>query len=87
MTALGDHYRPSDDTHAPGTYRVVGTADGFTLLRITDEDGTRESTGEIVHVDDLAGFSSTSDPDAGIHPLHEIRNLLQGLYWSVRRFL
>lgn len=75
----------ADGEHA--VYRVVGTSDGVALLRVTDGDGRREVTGELVRVTDLSGFELARDPDAGVHPVRELRNLLTGLYWNVRRFL
>jgi len=49
----------------PGVYRVVGTGDPVTLLRVGDADGRRVTTGETVHVDraDLAAFEVADNPD------------------------
>ena len=89
MVEVGDHYR-SDGSAAPaGIYRVVGSTDTVCLLRVTNEDGRRRHTGELVRAS--AGtledaFESTTNPDAGVDPIASVRNQLQGLYWSVRRF-
>jgi hypothetical protein len=60
-----DHYRPRGDD-AP-VFRVVGVdADRATLLRLTDEDGNREPTGDLRHVDrdELdATFERAPNPD------------------------
>jgi len=84
---VGEHYRPAD---GDGIYRVVGTTDGVVLLQVTDEDGRRAHTGNVRRVEpDTIGdeFEPASDPDAGVSPVAAVRNALQGLYWSVRRFL
>lgn len=89
MPDPGDHYRRTDSDGI--VYRVVGrTDDAVTLLRVTDEAGRRVATGEIHHVSlaEIAEqYEPTADPDAGISPVAAVRNLCQGLYWSVRRFL
>lgn len=88
-----DHYeaRPDADAAvAPGVYRVVGTDEPVALLRITDGEGKRRATGEVVRVsrDDLSAvFERTQNPDAGIDPVRSLRNLASGVVWSVRRFL
>jgi len=86
---VGDHYRPDDDA-TPGVYRVVGTGDPVALLRVTDEGGRRAHTGDLRQVsrDEFdAAFEPAEDPDAGVSPVAAVRNALQGLYWSVRKFL
>ncbi|MFD1647271.1 hypothetical protein [Haloarchaeobius litoreus] len=88
MPSIGDHYRPTGDD-AP-VYRVVGVTDEVALLRVTDEHGRRESTGDVRHVatDQLdAEFEAAADPDAGFRPVAGLRNALSGLYWQFRRFL
>ncbi|GAB3683471.1 hypothetical protein GCM10028857_11080 [Salinarchaeum chitinilyticum] len=89
MAAIGDHVRSDGTAVSPGVYRVVGTGDEVTLLRVADPDGRRRHTGELIHVSVAAldtDFEPTADPDAGIAPRARIRNAVQGLYWSVRRF-
>jgi hypothetical protein len=85
-----EHYRPTTDDYPPGVYRVVGTRDPAALLRVTDADGRRASTGHLERVprsdlDDC--FEPAADPDAGIDPVSGVMNALQGLYWQVRTFL
>lgn len=89
MTDPGDHYRPTADAYDPGIYRVVGTGTEVALLRVTDGDGTRAHTGEVVYVpaDRLdSAFEPADDPDAGLSPVGLVTNALQGLYWQVRKF-
>ncbi len=88
---IGDHYRPtksaSEATAQRGVYRVVGTGDPLTLLRVADKDGRRRHTGEALRIDRqvlAARFEPADDPDAGFSPLRWLRGLLQGLVWSVR---
>lgn len=90
MAAIGEHYRPVEATHPAGIYRVVGTSNEVTLLQVANADGRRRHTGELIHVSAATieeAFEPASDPDAGLRPIGRIRNQLQGLYWSVRRFL
>jgi hypothetical protein len=87
-----DHYEPrgTDPDVALGVYRVVGTDDPIAFLRVTDRDGRRRATGEVVRVsrEDLAeGFEPTANPDTGIDPIGTLRNLASGVAWSVRRLL
>lgn len=86
-----DHVRATGETdYSPGIYRVVGVEDGVTLLRLTDEDGRRRATGEVVTVDGDAfdtGFAEAPNPDAGIAALRRVRNLLDGLWWELKRFV
>ena len=96
MVEVGEHYRTAEGTRdaegvrlTPGIYRVVGATGEVALLRVTDEDGRRASTGELRHVapETLdAEFEPADDPDAALSPVRDARNLLSGLYWSVRRF-
>lgn len=89
MTRAGDHLRPVDDAREPGVYRVVGTGDEITLLRVTDGDGRRVHSGDIRHVaaaEIASAFEPTADPDAGLTPVRSVRNWLQGLYWQFRKF-
>ena len=90
MAEIGDHYRPTDDAHDLGVYRVVGATGDVTLLRITDTDGRRVHTGEIRRVSASAldaEFERVEDPDAGFTPVSDVQNALSGLYWQVRKFL
>lgn len=90
MADLGDHVRPTGGTHDPGVYRVVGTTGEVALLYVADASGRRVHTGEVCHVSPEtleAEFEAATDPDAGFTPVADVRNLLSGLYWEVRRFL
>jgi hypothetical protein len=87
---IGNHYRPIDDDHAPGVYRIVGTTDGVTLLRVGDADGRRLHAGAVSSLDRAtldAEFEPTTNPDTGLSPAGDLRNAAQGFYWSVRRLL
>lgn len=89
MAEPGEHYRPTAAEYPPGIYRVVGRPGDATLLRVADEDGRRRHTGTLLSVSPAkleAAFEPATDPDAGLRPLASVRNGLQGLYWSVRRF-
>ncbi len=89
MTDTGDHYRPTTDGDERGVYRVVGTADEIALLRLTDADGNRIHSGYLCHCSRDAldsGWEPAEDPDAGLTPIADIRNMVSGLYWSFRRF-
>lgn len=95
MVEVGEHYRPAEGARdaegtplTPGVYRVVGATDEVALLRVTDEDGRRAHTGELSHVSPETldvEFEPAADPDAGLSPVRDARNLLSGLYWTVRR--
>ncbi|WP_121820484.1 hypothetical protein [Halostella salina] len=90
MADAGDHYRATGDDYPSGVYRVVGTLDDVTLLRVADADGRREHTGEIRRVPPSVlaeAFEPAEDPDTGFSPVRAVRNALQGLYWQFRRFL
>ncbi|WP_435152373.1 hypothetical protein [Haladaptatus sp. DFWS20] len=89
MVEVHEHYRPTNDGYTPGIYRVVGTTDEMALLRVTDADGRRVATGELLHVSQNTldtEFEFATNPDTGFSPIHGVRNALTGLYWSVRRF-
>ena len=90
MAELREHYRPTNDAHDSGVYRVVGATGDVTLLRITDTEGKRVHTGEIRRVSTFAldtEFERAEDPDAGFTPVLDVQNALSGLYWQVRKFL
>lgn len=84
--AIGEHVEYSGSEHAPGVCRVVGVdEETVTLLRVTDADGNRRATGEVVTTErPLTDVESTPDPDAGIDPVRWLRNQLDGLVWTVR---
>ncbi len=85
--AVYDHVRPADADLPGGTYRVVGTADDrVTLLRVADADGRRANTGHLERVprEDLAGFESADDPDAGFAPVRNLVGALEGYAAMVR---
>jgi hypothetical protein len=86
---IGEHYRPTTETHQAGVYRVVGAGERVALLRVGDADGRRVHPGDVIHVDEsslTAEFEAASDPDAGFAPATGLRNALSGLYWSVARY-
>jgi hypothetical protein len=63
-----DHVRASEDEAIPaGTYRVVGTDEEIALLRVGDEEGRRETTGEVVRVNrsTYGTFETAENPDSG----------------------
>jgi len=83
---IRDHYASADGPRPAGTYRVVGVDEtSVTLLRVTDSDGRRRSTGEVATVSrPMDGFEPARNPDAGIRPIRWLRNQLQGVGWTVR---
>jgi hypothetical protein len=88
--AVYDHLRPTTADYPAGVYRVVGVGDdGVTLLRVSDADGQRANTGEIVTVstDSLAGFEGVENPDGNRRPTAIVRSSLDNLYWSARAFV
>jgi hypothetical protein len=90
MVAVGDHLRPTDGHLDPGVYRVVGAGPPVALLRVATVEGRRLYSGELYRVDPDtldAAFEPASNPDAGLRPVGFARNLLQGVYWSFRRFV
>jgi hypothetical protein len=89
MPAVGDHYRPAGDGDSP-VYRVVGVDGAVTLLRVTDPEGRRAHTGELRRVETATlaeAFERAADPDRGRSPLGTAHDLLQGVYWDLRKFL
>jgi len=85
MPEIGDHYRPDGESTV---YRVVGVTERVALLRITDADGRRAHTGDLRRVTEAelrAEFVPADDPDTGLSFLGAVRNLLQGMYWQVRK--
>jgi hypothetical protein len=84
-----DHLRPVEADYPEGVYRVVGTTTaGVTMLRVTDADGRRAATGDLVTVGagDLEGFEPAENPD-GNRPLGAaVASRLKMTYWSVRAF-
>lgn len=83
---IRDHYASADGSHPAGTYRVVGVEETtVTLLRVTDAEGRRRSTGEVVRVSPpMDGFEPARNPDAGVRPIRWLRNQLEGAVWTAR---
>jgi hypothetical protein len=89
MPAPYEHVVPTDADYPDGVYRVVGTGDGtVTLLRVTDADGRRAHTGELVSVDAdaLDGFTAADPPPADRSLGSAVASSLATGYWSVRAF-
>lgn len=83
-----DHYRPTDTPYADGIYRVVGTDDGVTLLRVADAGGRRVNTGELLTADADAfeGFVPAANPDDDRSMGAVVASTVEAAYWSVRVF-
>ena len=82
-----DHLRSTDPDDDAAVYRVVGTGGGtVTLLRVSDGDGRRANTGEVVTVsrDALASFETVENPDGNRGLVGTVRSVLSGGYWSLR---
>lgn len=65
-SGVGAHYRPTTDATEPGVYRVVGAEGNVVLLRLTDGDGNRIHTGELVRVPGdvlTSSFEPAPNPD------------------------
>ncbi len=79
------------DADAPlraGVYRVVGTPEGaLVCLRVGDENGRREATGEVVRVAvaDASALEPASEPRSAA--VDALANVLQGPYWVLRSLL
>lgn len=85
--AVYDHYRPTDAAYPDGTYRVVGVGDGtVTLLRVSDADGRRANTGELVSVarEEFDAFDPTENPDGNRPLTASTESAVQTAYWSIR---
>ena len=64
-----DHVQAGESGSIPaGVYRVVGTSEQLTLLRVGDADGRRVRTGEIVRVSRsvYTNFGAAENPDTGV---------------------
>jgi len=87
--SVSDHLRPTDGTVPDGVYRVVGTdTETVTLLRVSDADGRRVHTGEVVTVprEDLDAFESAANPNGNRSVAAALLGVPEQLYWSVRAF-
>lgn len=90
-SSMYDHVRLIDAGHPDGIYRVVGTnGETVILLRVSDADGRRVHTGEVVSVpsEKLDAFEPADNPD-GTHTATVQASLLSALeitYWSVWAF-
>jgi len=88
--AVGDCVEPAS-AGVPvdaGVYRVVGTPEGaLVCLRLTDANGRRANTGDLVRVDaaDADALQPTSEPRTTALGL--LKNQLEGPYWIVRSLL
>lgn len=87
--SVSDHVRSIGTDHPDGVYRVVGRREGgLTLLRVTDADGARRHTGELVTVSrhDFDGSVAVDAPRRERTPRSTLTSVLGLLYWSVRVF-
>ena len=85
--AVYDHLRSSDPDDDDSVYRVVGTdADSVTLLRVSDADGRRANTGEVVTVsrDTLDTFEPVENPDGNRSVAATVRSAASAGYWALR---
>jgi len=82
-----DHLRSTDPDDDGSVYRVVGTdADGVTLLRVSDGDGRRAHTGEVITVprDAFDAFETAGNPDGNRSVVATLRSAVSGGYWALR---
>src|SRR6056297_1977391 len=85
--AVSDHLRSTDPDDDDAIYRVVGTApDTVTLLRVSDADGRRAHTGEVVTVsrDALDSFEAAENPDGNRSIATALGSPLRSAYWLLR---
>ena len=85
--AVYDHLRSTDPDDDDAIYRVVGTGtESVTLLRVSDGDGRRANTGEVVTVsrDALDAFESVENPDGNRGLVGTLRSAVSGGYWALR---
>jgi|AntRauTorcE11898_2_1112593.scaffolds.fasta_scaffold18784_2 hypothetical protein len=81
------------DANAPvetGVYRVVGTpadADALVCLRVTDADGKRSNTGDLVRVDADAASALEPASEPRTTAAGFVKNQLEGPYWLIRSLL
>lgn len=87
--AVGEFVEAGGDASVErGVYRVVGTPDdALVLLRVTDVDGRRAVTGEVVRVDSQAAgaLDAASKPRPTVASV--LKNQLEGPYWILRSLL
>ncbi|MFB6148821.1 MAG: hypothetical protein ABEJ48_04075 [Halobacteriales archaeon] len=84
-----DHLCPTTTDYPDGVYRVVGTdRTTVTMLRITDGDGNRRHTGDVITIDrtDLDGFASVTEPTTTRSIGAIARSAPTTMYWSIRAF-
>lgn len=65
-SGVGAHYRATSTAMEPGVYRVVGSSHEVALLRLTDGDGNRIHTGDVIRVPEEvleSSFEPASNPD------------------------
>ncbi len=85
--AVYDHLRSTAPDADGATYRVVGTgADTVTLLRVSDGNGRRANTGEVVTVprESLDAFETAENPDGNRSLGATLRSAGSAVYWSLR---
>ncbi|MBX0303869.1 hypothetical protein [Haloarcula salinisoli] len=85
--AVYDHLRSTDPDDDDAVYRVVGTRpESVTLLRVSDGDGRRANTGEVVTVshETLSTFETVENPDGNRGLLGTVGSVVSGAYWSLR---
>ncbi|SDY20467.1 hypothetical protein [Halobellus clavatus] len=87
--SVSDHLRPTVPAYDDGVYRVVGVDDDrVTLLRVTDEQGRRAHTGEVLTVshEELSGFEPAGNPRGGRTLRAVVMSAPETAYWSFRAF-
>jgi hypothetical protein len=85
-----DHLRSTDPDDDASIYRVVGTAtDTVTLLRVSDGDGRRAHTGEVITIPRTAldTFETAENPDGNRSVAATLRSAGASVYWSLRTFV
>lgn len=89
--SVGDFLEADADADAPippAVYRVVGTPEGaLVCLRVTDADGRRANTGELVRVDadDAHGLEPAAEPRQSA--VSALADVVLAPYWLLRSVL
>jgi len=86
---VGDFPEASAEATVPeGVYRVVGTPErALVCLRVTDADGRRANTGEVVRVDadDAQRLDPATEPRGSA--VSALLDVVSAPYWLVRSVL
>jgi hypothetical protein len=89
QVSVYDHFQVRSGDYPTGTYRVVGVREEtVTLLKIGDEEGRREHTGDIITLglDEVEALDRIEEPELDQRTSAAIKSVLEMGYWSLRVF-